>query len=991
MSDQPQPSQPPVFLGWGNDLAKGVAAHLTEVANADGPVLDMGSHLVIVPAPMAGRLIEEALVAIRPQGLLTPRFTTPSNFLNQLDSGAGATEADALLTWIEILGKIDRAEYPTLFPINSGVELSQDEIVQLAWTLMDVRDTLGETPAGHNMSSASMVVEHESERWKELARLEALYLDALKLRRLGDHNQRRRNAATAPKPPANITHIWLACVAEPQPIVISALGHLAAQGIAVQAIVGGGDDKGAFDPWGRPTAEYWQSAKPDWSDFHQRVHAVGNAAAGIALVGKLLQGHEPGEPGVDKPGKEGAELQVGTVAICACDREADSARLAALIGSLKGKAVDPLGRTHASSGLHHALRAWSAFLRDDEPSFDELRAALRTPEIIKGLAGGHAETAYGSINEQLDDLDAQMQGGDLSHLLGRGKIRPELRKALETLRKKRMEQLDMPPREALKACLGDMTGRTPLRTDVEAEAYLLDVLDDLDEAADALQPADAKTMSHGDFFRLALDLTGSNRFRWSDGAESINLPGWIEAPWDPVPYMIVFGLNDHVVPRSRNADPFLPQSVRSKLGLPTNEDAFAAAAFSLEQIRRRRKGSDTRYDIIVPSADDAGDPLRPSRLLFLGETSELPARVKRLFGASSATEDAPYWEIPEGHKLDPSLPKGAEHWPIEHLSASSIATYLGSPTAFWLQKGLGLSKSTYGAVELDGSRFGILIHLALQCWAEKYKQLPPVKALGFDKKPASPKQLEAALAAVAGRVADELTAELRKAVVELHGETPGGIVLVQEQMAEARLARFASDQVHFWHEGWAIWETEFVFDNLGLKAAGVPLHGRIDRIDRKFDGNKAVAAWRLLDYKTGNEAGDPESMHIEGAGKSADFLTPDGKGRWTGVQLPLYIKAWEAKSAAAKETTVEMSAGFIDLGQAVGDTPGATLAIWDDLSPEQIKSAWDVIEEVAKRIRGKDTTHWKSDREAEYPLLPGLAAQPLSKWMNTDRLGEVRA
>ena len=194
-----------------------------------------------------------------------------------------------------------------------------------------------------------------------------------------------------------------------------------------------------------------------------------------------------------------------------------------------------------------------------------------------------------------------------------------------------------------------------LREDDPDGAFAIEVAETILETAKEIQAAyeaGQTAMSHEQLIGLTLDAASTQRHRRSDAQEAVNLPGWVEAPWDPVPHMILFGLNDHLIPRTVHAHPYLPASLRALAGLPTNEAVFASAAFTFEQLWRRRIGHGW-LDVIVPQQDAEGNPLRPSRLLFQAPDDKLAPRVAHLFADAPNSEAQPYWQIPDGHKFVP--------------------------------------------------------------------------------------------------------------------------------------------------------------------------------------------------------------------------------------------------------------------------------------------------------------------------------------------------
>ena len=53
-------------------------------------------------------------------------------------------------------------------------------------------------------------------------------------------------------------------------------------------------------------------------------------------------------------------------------------------------------------------------------------------------------------------------------------------------------------------------------------------------------------------------------------AAAIELLGWLELPWDDASALIITGLNEGIVPKSRRGDMFLPDALRRRLHLEDN-------------------------------------------------------------------------------------------------------------------------------------------------------------------------------------------------------------------------------------------------------------------------------------------------------------------------------------------------------------------------------------------------------------------------------------
>lgn len=973
-------------MGWSVVLATGVATELLKATQSGkgqagsgkikaGGVVDLGSQIVIVPSAFAGRLIQEELAQQHPKGILLPRFETPSTFLNWEESRRPvAGEAESLLAWIEVLGSVDRADFPALFPNATPGGFDFAEAKTFAQTLAGLRDELGGSASGHDFAAvAKLPANPEPARWSDLAQLEALYRKALERRGLEDHNDLRTRLATGEGIPEGVTHIWLAALPDPQPLLITALARMVGC-VQVTVLIGAdAEEAGAFDAWGRPLPTAWLERRAEWPDFDTTIHVVSNPAEALNRLRHLI--------GDTKPA-------AGTLAVCACDREVDSPRIAALIHSLGGEAINPLGKPHAAHGLHHALRAWANCLGPHEPDFAAARAALHIPGIVRAIAGGASPGAFAEINERLDAADSALVRGDLGEIATRAAEFPEgteahdriraeqiraLAAPLRALLAERHRQLALSPREALVRTLSLLMAGERLDTSTEEGTFTEDVLERLQETALKAGGETSATIGHAAFIELVCEVAGQTRFRWSEGAEAVNLPGWVEAAWEQVPHLVIFGLNDNLVPRARHADPFLPAQLRDLVGLPSNDATFATAAFSLEQLRRHRASSG-RVDVIVPQADEAGDPLRPSRLLFLGPDAELAGRVRRLFADATPADAQPYWEIPEAHRLVPlAEPKRAAKI-AETLSASKLKDYLADPAEFWMKRAIGMDSVEHGRIELDAAGFGDLTHGALERFGQEHLGQPLTDE-------------DFILKSLLGHLASHLKAKF--------GDDPEPAIVLQTMAAESRLRALARVQAKLGAEGWVIRAVEQELP--AFTVGGSKIVGRLDRLDQ----NTRTGAWRVFDYKTFADAKGPKKTHLRmPLPGETDFLVDvPGKlnaktnersktqtRRWKDLQLPVYHHALRGGHAEIGNAPLEI--GYLCL-PAQADKAGPFF--WEEFEAVADQSLRAIEAVVAKIRAGGSEAFAPGSRSPDYPLLPALAGRPTEGWLRVQDLGGARA
>ncbi len=371
------------------------------------------------------------------------------------------------------------------------------------------------------------------------------------------------------------------------------------------------------------------------------------------------------------------------------------------------------------------------------------------------------------------------------------------------------------------------------------------------------------------------------------GDNAVELVGFLELPLDDAPHVVVTGLNEGHVPASRNADAFLPDALRSALGLPDNARRFARDKLLLTTILHGRDS--VTLTACRRSADD--EPLAPSRLLLACDDDTLAARLRSFYAPEPARA------TPRPSLLTPGgvnrfvIPRPLlDHPPITSLSATKFKAYLTCPYRFYLAHVLGLDAVDDRAVELDPLAFGSLAHTVLQRFA------------ATDAADAtSPEVIETALnglldEAVAGRV----------------GRGSRVAVRVQVEQLRERLRHFAEHQAAEAQGGWRICRDRVEQDyEATVTVDGEPftVTGRIDRID-----HHPHFGYRLLDYKTSDAGDEPNRTHRRA-------------GRWVDLQLPLYL------GLVAETGIGAATLGYVNLAKSP-DKAGVRVAKWteDDLA-----------------------------------------------------------
>ncbi len=894
-------------LPWNQPLVHAVTEWLASDWTAQGP-LDLSDTLLIAPTRQAGRRLREALAghaAARRQAVFPPRVIMPEA-LASLDAPATgiATRTESLLAWTEVLRGIDLEAFRDVFPVDPPART-------FSWAMRLAREfqRLQTSLAENGLRMADVAARGgddfpELERWAQLGALEGLCDAALAARGLRDPQAAKIAFAENPAPLAGVRRIILAGTPDPLPIAVNVLMVHAARGLLVDVIVSGPsgvDGAVLFDGWGRPLPTAWAARTFEMADFERRVRLCADPAAQAEAIVSCAFGYRV----------PGGRLGVGV---------ADAEVLPSLENGLARAGVpafNPEGRPLKAAALHTLLSALAELVR--EPSFVAVTTLLRCPDVLRWLGGSPTR-----LLASLDELHAEHLPASLSDARTQARSRPAwsgLASALDSVVRLREELLRGAFPSNVRAALTEIfkerrfdLGRPEDARAVEAGQAWGEVLTEL-EAAVGRFPGVVLT----DVWELALRALGDSQ-RFDEKPEgAVELQGWLELLWDDAPHLIVAGLNDGRVPDAVVGDAFLPEALRARLGLKTNEGRFARDAYLLQALAAFRADGRGRLDLLVGKTSAAGDPLRPSRLLFLCADAELPARVAFLFKPAEAARPNHAWQ--RAWKLTPRTDAK-----IERLSVTVFRDYLKCPFRFYLKHGLRMQAVDPHKAELDAMDFGNLCHSALE-------------AMGRADSPVRD-------CTDAGVLRRFLLGELERTASERYGESPVLPLVVQLESARQRLSKVAEVQAQLRADGWVIERTEWTFE---LTVGGLPVRGKIDRIDR----NELTGEVRVLDYKTSDKPVNPADAHMRGPKRNEDmealpacarFVAGDGEMIWIDLQLPLYL------AAVADEFGHAVTCGYFNLPKAAGETG---VSLWDGYDTDVQCAAMRCAEGVTTAVQAR--------------------------------------
>lgn len=879
-------------LDWNRPLLPAVTERLLSFSK--GSIVDLSHLLVIVPTRQAGRRLREALaVAIQDsnQGLLPPDILTPDTVLSRnLKNAPLANEASATAAWVNVLSAIDPQHFEAIFPIDpvqsAGWQLG------MAQRIMQLRDELGEEGLGlHEAAQLATESGYESERWRQLARLEALYFDQLKAHDFVDPKLARREAADQFTAPAGIERIILVATPDAQALPLQAIAQVA-EHLPVEVWTYGAAE--FFDGWGRPLTELWNQRPLDFEAWETTLQAYPDPQSTVSEVASLTEGAEP------------EAILIGL---------ADSDLAPIVADELTRRDIphyDPAGTPVHLGGIGRLTELLCQF--DQEASTTTVRTLLQHPDLFAFIKSSDSQK---HLLNQLDrcfethlcaDLDALLKFTNDARLRGALKALKGLQH--EIRRAKTFS-------EALSNVLQTIYADLEIETSEASKPWR--------ERAEAVRKLIAEvTTAENSFSNLTRDLARSlilqglrkTKVYPDRPRDAHDLLGWLELLWNDAPQLVLAGVNEGKVPESVVGDAFLPETLRETFGLRTNAQRFARDAYLLEALCRRRANDAGQVDILVPQKAPDGSPAKPSRLLFLGAPDTLLPRTRQLFADTEGNQAATDYTTP--WKLTP--PAGL---PMpERISVSALKTYLECPFRFFLRHILGMWSNDLEIREMSPAAFGTLVHAILA----------RLEGVTIDS------QTKAAdlLAKLNAFAEDEIKSQF--------GTKLSFALRLQKEAILARIAAYVERQIEDVqaHGSIQILNTESKFT---VELEGLTLRGIIDRIDQRGEGIE------LIDYKTADSPKTPEKAHLAPVARKLPpahlpeeaFFEHEGKRtRWIDLQLPLYIHS------QMNAGVTRPNAAYFNLAKTLEKSE---LARWEGFTQSHIDSALACAEAVIEQIK----------------------------------------
>lgn len=900
-----------IFIGWDKPLCETVPAFILYKGTAG--LLDLRGTVVVVPTRQSSWRLRAALPLVahtQDISLLGPEIVTPPVLLEPPHTTAVATALQGLLAWHAVLLAAKPGEFSAFLGTQEHFPYGTGWALQVARRLQNLRQELADGGLAIADVAARGTELEECERWSAMAALEGRYAEQLARWNLHDAlNQKlayARKGLLAPE----VRHVIVAAVPDPPQLFMTLLNQWAAAGGTVHVLIAAPDNQSdAFDAWGRPSPDVWGkhefALQPDtlWLEA-----TPDDQASRIAKAIASTLASNPAAPHL-RP-----QLAIGVP-----DRET-VAPLQRELEAINLPAFDPQNRPLSETTLFRLVQALLA-LRN-RPGYAEAAALLRQPDVL-ALFGQSSD-----LLRELDHFQSEHLPVQLEDMLRREPTcTPLLATARNQLQEWRTALRDENLAAGLRRVLQQIFAGRNLQADNPADAAFQQSVAAFDAGLRELETATAAGQTGAVADAVLLARLQDATIKAERHEECLDLEGWLELAWNPAPLLFVAGMNEGFVPDGHVGDIFLPDTLRHQLGLRDDQLRVARDTYVLTALMEQRH-TEGRVILLIGKTSTAGDPLRPSRLLFRCPDSELVPRAQMLFQDPPPTRASAAFTI--SFKLDPARISNdsIDQKRSQQLSPSIFRDYLACPLRFYLQHVLNMRPMDDRAREPDARAFGTLVHEVLN-------------EMGSDRKYWGCSD------------ADKLGSWLEDRLLSLarrsYGSRPWLGVDLAIDSGIKRLHAFAQKQV-VWHaEGWELIQQE---TSKNCELGGIAIRGRIDRMDR----NARTGAVCVFDYKTSDKAMTPSKAHM-GPPRPENLLTAAAipatvagtkhDQRWTDLQLPLYRELVRA------EFGPDVQLGYICLPNALGDTG---FAIWDSYNDALHTSALQCAEAIVQQV--KAGTFW---------------------------------
>lgn len=905
-------------INWNRSAVESGVAWLVDQSKRK-EFIDLSHLWIITQTSGASRRLTDALTQYaneRDSACLLPKWSTPGFLIKPesefIDGLRVASSVQAIANWVVVLKENDLSEYPNLFP-RLPKELDVSWGLSMAGALVQLREILAE--ANHDCKSVeeSRLAEKwlEQDRWVDLARLENEYRSRLQRNGLLDPMDAGRRWVRQSVLPERVERIVLFGVPGFPDLAGGALENFLSQGACVESVVfcSGNHELDFFDQFGRPIRTEWERRPLPLNDDQLRLLYGPTEQAGYASeILNLLSGERD-----------------ETINIGVLDPEVKDNLI---VTSKRKKSPFSFHDPEGKPGIQAPIYGWFKAIYEllCSGSMSSATQLMNFPLTLQWLEANDLKSDIRKWQKELDKLHSRNLCQRLDDgILFAGKssysIEGPLLKLKDMITGLQSGSFEKGILNLVRQALNDRS----LSRDCAEDQSFLQLLPKLTDWLSDL----GKVSNIGVQEQFSIFLGMIAKSSWTNEAheDEIAMYGWLELPWADAPNLLVLGCNDSFLPSSLPVNSFVPQSLRSELGLWTDEDRAGRDAYLLSWVLASRKGESSSVEFVLGKFSQDGSPLKPSSLFFIcneNDEDELPNRTEKLFADVVPEESNPAWAYP--WKLKPGI-----HEPIRNISVTSFRNFLACPFRFYLKKKFKMDEYDAEKEEADVMDFGTLTHHALEGLKDYFESVPNEN-----------------------EIYSLLCQHLAKEINKRYGEYPSLSILQQKASIERRLKRVAHLHVDELLDGWRIYKVEqkFYMDSCGSKNSAdwevlagkdEPLKGensiRIVGVVDRIDYHAERGTYRLYDYKTSEKG--PKVLHLKKSTvrmeEYPEFFFFDQSGntmRWMDLQLPLY-KIWAEKTLLSKEAH-RLEVGIYNV-PAKEEKIGPNM--WTELDDELVREA----------------------------------------------------
>lgn len=900
-------------LGWSRPFPVALAAHLKERFGVGGAY---DGVLLWVPSSRFGRHVLAELFIGEHEALHPPLLMTPDQYRQKWrDSMEGlATDPERLLAWRTAMERIPRERLEGLFP---GVARNGGRKVpfELAVQLVRLQEELAEME--WTMAAVARKASEDVGRWEVLAELEAQYHSLLEGRQRRDPNRAMKAAHQLPDEVLSCDRLLIAGVHNLTLRQRRLVGDMAQAGLMVEAVWPLPEEAlGTLDAWGCPDPAHWLEAEIPDELLQASLVKVADPMPAIRSTIQLAQAYA--DP-------------IDALSLAACEEEVRD--LLIEVAAVEGVSLyNPEGETLEQSDIGRCVLRCLSWRQAQ--AFEDLEALLE-----------HALFQTWCQRREIDSRQAQRDLDELrgEHLFDHfpAIVDPSLR-PLESIRRIRALVTEMEASLFSGFADGFLVGIWRLLNSLE-EGHEGPMGADLHGLVEDLHEVFGRSLEPGDGQDLVRHLMRVRRVYPERRMEERPVSGWLEAPWETAPHLVLLGVPDRAVPGSDGQSPFVTPGLKRDLGMPGAAEEAALHALRLRILLESRLRSGCLQIMLYYRTLDES-PVLPSRFLFNTRVGNTVARATLLMQDRGQPVPVPAARFGACLKLPEPRPR-------EHISVSALNAYLRNPFGYYLSSHLKWKPFEELPRELDALRFGEIAHTVLDETGRIAQDDP---FMGEE--------------ALKGHLLERLDAVVRQQL----GSSLSVAVRIQIESLRQRLRHAAPVIAECLGAGWRIEATEWAFpDDGSVHIGSMRLSGRIDLILR----HELDDAYLLIDYKTSDTALAAEKAHLVGTRTvSEDAFLPERyfpvgnqTRRWINLQLPLYVQAFRRSRGHLAQC------GYINLAKAVSDIG---LSKWT-ITEEELASAVACAEAIVASIQAGKFPHEAKGQDRD-PFLPWLGNDPFN-------------